>query len=512
MKKLILIAILLFISSSVFAQDIFGPPNYFYKQNDSIFVRSGLVFGSASSSTDTSLLTHKSAFSQSITATGGDMNFTTAGIGYFTSPSNLILTGSTGYMNLSSSPEIFGNQLTIRNNNNYTRIRFARYNGTVGNYTPVLNTQILSKLDATGTLDGSPSGGLGLTTGIRSYAAADFTSTSSPGYLTFETTPIGAVDLKIAAIVTENQTFQVAPSAELSKSKFLVRGSATEKIASFLDTLGAERLYINQRGNLVSTDSLTANNLLADSLITNYVSSTGNIYGANFGVGTKIPFFKMSIEADTALVVRSPLFGGTQYNDVRDSSSFWITFNHWTGSVNVGLKGKTGNTILLVDSVNWSITNTNITLNGLVTGNSNSFWNGRGSFGNSNGQSGTQLYTAGTLFTSSGSSRGINTDVSFTPSTGTATFAGLEWSGTIAQTGGANGITRGLYLNPTITTAADFRAIEVTTGKSLFQDIVSNSSTKGLVLFDGSHYWRFTVNGSGVLSSGVDLGTSLTGF
>lgn len=29
------------------AQDIFGPPSYFYKQNDSIFVKSGLVFGSS---------------------------------------------------------------------------------------------------------------------------------------------------------------------------------------------------------------------------------------------------------------------------------------------------------------------------------------------------------------------------------------------------------------------------------------------------------------------------------
>ncbi len=57
MKKLILIAVLLLVSSSVFAQDIFGPPNYFFKRNDSVFVRPGSVFGSASSqSIDTSLI------------------------------------------------------------------------------------------------------------------------------------------------------------------------------------------------------------------------------------------------------------------------------------------------------------------------------------------------------------------------------------------------------------------------------------------------------------------------
>jgi len=45
MKKLILIAVLMLVSSSIFAQDIFGPPNYFFKRNDSVFVRPGSVFG-----------------------------------------------------------------------------------------------------------------------------------------------------------------------------------------------------------------------------------------------------------------------------------------------------------------------------------------------------------------------------------------------------------------------------------------------------------------------------------
>jgi len=52
MKKLILIAVLMLVSSSVFAQDIFGPPNYFFKRNDSVFVREGSVFGSAPSTFD----------------------------------------------------------------------------------------------------------------------------------------------------------------------------------------------------------------------------------------------------------------------------------------------------------------------------------------------------------------------------------------------------------------------------------------------------------------------------
>lgn len=50
------------------------------------------------------------------------------------------------------------------------------------------------------------------------------------------------------------------------------------------------------------------------------------------------------------------------------------------------------------------------------------------------------------------------------PSSGTMVVNGFAFTGTINQTGGANGITRGLYINPTLTSAADFRAIEVASG------------------------------------------------
>jgi hypothetical protein len=46
------------------------------------------------------------------------------------------------------------------------------------------------------------------------------------------------------------------------------------------------------------------------------------------------------------------------------------------------------------------------------------------------------------------------------PTSGSAVVNGLNLNFTINQTGGANGITRGLYVNPTLTAAADWRSIE----------------------------------------------------
>jgi hypothetical protein len=59
-------------------------------------------------------------------------------------------------------------------------------------------------------------------------------------------------------------------------------------------------------------------------------------------------------------------------------------------------------------------------------------------------------------------------DANWVQSSGTADFASFRITGTINQTGTATGITRGLYINPTLTAAADFRAIETTEGNVLF--------------------------------------------
>jgi hypothetical protein len=62
----------------------------------------------------------------------------------------------------------------------------------------------------------------------------------------------------------------------------------------------------------------------------------------------------------------------------------------------------------------------------------------------------------------------FNLTSTFNPTSGSGQFYSNTISPTINQTGGANGITRGLYVNPTLTSAADFRAIETSAGNVLF--------------------------------------------
>ena len=95
----------------------------------------------------------------------------------------------------------------------------------------------------------------------------------------------------------------------------------------------------------------------------------------------------------------------------------------------------------------------------------------------------------------------------FNPANGAATFAGISLSNTINQTGGSTGISRGVYVNPTLTSAVDFRAIETTNGKVIFGGtgnvLIGTTTDAG---------FKLDVNGntriSGTLSAGGGTATS----
>ncbi|MCW3111470.1 MAG: hypothetical protein JWQ09_5976 [Segetibacter sp.] len=87
----------------------------------------------------------------------------------------------------------------------------------------------------------------------------------------------------------------------------------------------------------------------------------------------------------------------------------------------------------------------------------------------------------------------LNAGITFAPTSGTAVWNGISINDVINQTGGANGIARGLYVNPTLTAAADFRAIETTQGSLVMNDTyLSGSGALGGSLLNLSQTWNTT--------------------
>lgn len=96
----------------------------------------------------------------------------------------------------------------------------------------------------------------------------------------------------------------------------------------------------------------------------------------------------------------------------------------------------------------------------------------------------------------------------FAPNSGTAIVNQMLIDPTVNQTGGANGITRGLYVNPTLTASADWRSVEMSnnSGWGIYQSGASaNNYFNGDVLVGTTtdSGFKFDVNGSTRLNGTV---------
>lgn len=103
----------------------------------------------------------------------------------------------------------------------------------------------------------------------------------------------------------------------------------------------------------------------------------------------------------------------------------------------------------------------------------------------------------------------------FAPTSGNGDMTWIKINPTINQTGGASGVTRGIYINPTLTSAADFRAIDYA---GLFYTSADGSATANSFIKSGGASSEFlkadgsvdsTSYGEGTVTS-VSGGTALT--
>jgi len=96
----------------------------------------------------------------------------------------------------------------------------------------------------------------------------------------------------------------------------------------------------------------------------------------------------------------------------------------------------------------------------------------------------------------------------FNPTTGTAVFNGYQFGSVINQASGATGISRGVYINPILTSAADFRAIETTNGTVIHSDIYMASGTTTGSLLNLSQTWNTTGAPTAVKLNVTDSGST----
>ncbi|MGL4790584.1 MAG: hypothetical protein ACRCW1_04160, partial [Anaerotignaceae bacterium] len=134
--------------------------------------------------------------------------------------------------------------------------------------------------------------------------------------------------------------------------------------------------------------------------------------------------------------------------------------------------------------------------------------------GSQSASSGRFFFGGENMTQASGANYNIFSAGKFFPASGTATFADIIINPQISQTGGANGITRGLYVNPTLTAAADWRSIEWSnnSGWGLYGAGTANNYLAGRLLIKTSTIGTFDldVNGTARVSGNMAIGTTLS--
>lgn len=209
-------------------------------------------------------------------------------------------------------------------------------------------------------------------------------------------------------------------------------------------------------------ESSTTDNRFMGSFATTWSNATEGAQTSNFGIyisnaGSPAQGFTVFGNANPYATLGS---GTTQYSNAGITTGTSYTIGNSANSLIVG--GGAG-------TVNFG-TNTGV----LNMYNSTSSTAAINIYNTTNAGTATAgiVFGNGTNFTqTSGTRNYVNLNNGFAPTSGTAVHNSMAFTGTFNQTGGANGITRGIHLNQTLTAVTDFRGIDIA---------YSNANAKGI--------------------------------
>lgn len=287
----------------------------------------------------------------------------------------------------------------------------------------------------------------------------------------------------------------------------------------------AAKLHVSGTANsiLLEIDAVSAQNIL-------FISGSGNV-----GIGTNTPAYKLDVigngrfrgsgttSATTAFLVQNNT--PTDILTVRDDGAVKFgagSFGHPT-QTRFQVNDLLGNGLIRLDSSRLYIPDSlqNLGINGLtILGNQQVFITCNRSTANGSGI----IFNNNSTFQGHASLEQHHIDIAapFSPTVNVGGFNSLRISTTINQTGGASGITKGLYIDPTLTSAFDWRSIEWNNntgwglyGRGTAPNFLSGSLTiansltvTGSVIISGSS--TFTNIGPAIFSGSVDVAGSIT--
>lgn len=351
---------------------------------------------------------------------------------------------------------------TTVNGNTFTT-GSSTYTGTAGQtYTFPTTTATIARTDAANTFTGIQT----FSTPIAAGSVATMTATVGGG--------VPTPPNNTTTFLRGDGTFAV-PSGGGGGGDLVDGGQSTGATVSYgttdaqaaaIKTNSVERFSITggaSTGGAATLTNVTANTNTVQDVLTVRANSSGTA-AASFGPG--LLFQGESSTTDNQNMVRLSSIWTTAthasrtsalvYSDVSSAGAITERFRFSPSAMTTAVSytlGNSANSITIGGSTGQvAVTSSNSTAGSIYIYNS---LNTAAAVG--------AISVGGALsFTQTSATRNyMNFDYGFAPTSGTAIHNQLSFTGTINQSGGANGIVRGINLAHTMTAAADYRAIEI---------------------------------------------------
>jgi hypothetical protein len=269
--------------------------------------------------------------------------------------------------------------------------------------------------------------------------------------------------------------------------EILLTGSGSNKIIGILTSSNTPAVrpilqFRKSRGSVVTPTAVANGDTLAS-------FSSGAYDGSSIVFSSQIDFIVDGSVGSNSVPNRISFLTGTNASTRAERMSVFSDGNIGinTGSTNAGFRLDVNGTARVQGALTTNLTNTRIPFVGtggvLSESTALTFDNGNSRLSSTN-ISANSTYTGGfdLRTVTSGLFYLFNAGASnFVPTSGNAQWVGFGATPIINQTGGANGITRGLFVNPTLTSAADWRSIEWSnnTGRGLWGVGTANNALAG---------------------------------
>jgi hypothetical protein len=298
-----------------------------------------------------------------------------------------------------------------------------------------------------------------------------------------------------------------------------VPSTRTLTINGTTQDLSADRTFTIATGLTVGTTPITSGTVgrILFEGTGNVLQQSGSLFWDNtnsrLGIGTASPSFRLEVQGGDvrfANALQIGTGGGTGFQfsnntitsfqnaffgvDVVGSnrhfsitntafSTYYFRVAPTTGNIIIGGTTDAGFKLDVNGTTRVSgLTTTTINASGNVIITQNTGSGFYGGFFNNNGSpfiyGQTFIFASGggSVLVTSGSRTSFSDAITWTQTSGNADFSSFRATPIINQTGTANGITRGLYIAPTLTSATDFRAIETTRGRIVFGNLPTSSA------------------------------------